>query len=126
MSPKMAREYPCKQIYQSGKEQEPGSQKMETSSPTVLIKNFIGATCADHRPGLIVKGGGLFPTPMAVVSANGQFEQGRRKIISYLAPVEPWVAHKYHKSAKDKGKKTHRDDPMGAFYPSFMSNVLRC
>jgi hypothetical protein len=62
---------------------------------------------------------------MLVIAADGQFEQGRSQIVSYLTPVKPGVNQEYHKSAKDQRQKTQRNNPVRTFHPMLMPNICR-
>jgi hypothetical protein len=61
---------------------------MQAPPPTVLVQDVVGSGGSDRRTGIREKRYALFPAAVLVVSADREFEQGRRP---WIYPAHSWV-----------------------------------
>jgi uncharacterized membrane protein YkgB len=57
---------------------------------------------------------------MLVISADWQFDQCRREIVSNFSPIQSWMYHQDLDSGEQKEQETDRHDPVRTFHPAFM------
>src|SRR5678816_1664575 len=112
MATEMSGEQSCQEIDDTSQNEEPCSEEVKTPSPTILVEDIVSAVRADWRSIALKEGFGVFPPAMLVVSADGQFNQRRRQIVSNLAPVKSWVGHEDDDACKRQRDKAHGHNPV--------------
>src|SRR6187399_1170954 len=77
--PQVSRVQRGKQIDRPRHDQYPGVEKMEASTPSVVVEDIVGPPGRDRRRGCCKKGFPGSPTVVVVISADRQLEKGRRQ-----------------------------------------------
>ena len=63
---------------------------------------------------------------MLVVSADRQFDEGGREVVSCVAPVESWVSHQDHEPTERERQEADGQDPMRDPDPAGVRSRDRC
>lgn len=123
ISPKVPSENPGQKVDHAWEDQQPSCQEVQAPTPTVLVEDLEGPTCADGGTLVREEGDALFPAAVLVVSADGQFEQRRCQIIANFAPVQPWVAHEDDDATERQRHETQGDDPVSGPHPAGVPGI---
>jgi len=86
---------PGQQVDQTDGHQYPGTEKMETSPPTILVEDIVCPARADGGMGGIKKGLARCPAVVMIVAAYGELEQGWCKVVPDVPPIQSGMHHKY-------------------------------
>ena len=113
MPPDVARHDPGEKVDDARRHQDPTCQKVQAAPPAVVVEDRVRPLGADGPIGVFEEGPGVHPAAVLEVPADRQFEQGRRQVVSDLAPIQPRVGPEDGEPGECQRHEAQGDDPVG-------------